>query len=60
MALGIVLAGMLPAWCPCALTAERLGTAEITIRVHRDQITRKMKAQSLPDLVMMASKPGLL
>ena len=40
-------------------TAAELGTAEITIRVHRGQIMRKMAAQSLADLVRMADKLGL-
>lgn len=40
-------------------TAAELGTAEITIRVHRGQIMRKMAAQSLPDLVRMVDKLGL-
>lgn len=41
-------------------TAHRLGTAEITIRVHRAKIMRKMKAQSLAELVRMSSTLGLL
>lgn len=40
--------------------ADRLGVAEITIRVHRGQIMRKMAAQSLSDLVRMAERLGLL
>ena len=41
-------------------TAAELGTAEITIRVHRGQIMRKMAAQSLSELVRMAERLGLL
>ena len=41
-------------------TAGELGIAEITIRVHRGQIMRKMSAQSLSELVRMAEKLGLL
>ena len=41
-------------------TAAELGTSEITVRVHRGQIMRKMGARSLPDLVRMADKLGLL
>lgn len=41
-------------------TAAELGTSEITVRVHRGQIMRKMAARSLPDLVRMADKLGLL
>jgi FixJ family two-component response regulator len=40
-------------------TAADLGTSEITIRVHRGQIMRKMGAQSLAELVRMADKLGL-
>lgn len=37
-------------------TAGELGTSEITIRIHRGQIMRKMQADSLPELVRMAAK----
>jgi FixJ family two-component response regulator len=37
-------------------TAGELGTSEITIRIHRGQIMRKMEAESLADLVRMAGK----
>jgi len=37
-------------------TAGELGTSEITIRIHRGQIMRKMEAESLADLVRMAAK----
>jgi FixJ family two-component response regulator len=40
-------------------TAGELGTSEITIRIHRAQIMRKMAAQSLADLVRMAAKLGI-
>lgn len=40
-------------------TAAELGTSEITIRVHRGQIMRKMQAQSLADLIRMADKLGI-
>jgi FixJ family two-component response regulator len=39
-------------------TAADLGTSEITIRVHRGQIMRKMGARSLAELVRMADKLG--
>jgi FixJ family two-component response regulator len=39
--------------------AEKLGIAEITLQVHRGKIMRKMAAQSVPDLVRMASKLGI-
>lgn len=37
-------------------TAAKLGTTEITIRVHRGQIMRKMGARSLAELVRIADK----
>ena len=36
-----------------------LGISEITVKAHRGQVTRKMKADSLPDLVTMAARLGL-
>ena len=41
-------------------SAEKLGIAEITLQIHRRQILRKMGAQSIPDLVRMATKLGIL
>ncbi|WP_035357176.1 response regulator transcription factor [Edaphobacter aggregans] len=40
-------------------TAWELGTSEITIRIHRGQIMKKMEAQSLADLVRKAAKLGI-
>jgi FixJ family two-component response regulator len=40
-------------------TAWELGTSEITIRIHRGQIMKKMAAKSLADLVRMAGKLGI-
>jgi len=39
--------------------AADLGTSEITIKVHRGSIMRKMQAESLADLVRMASRLDL-
>jgi FixJ family two-component response regulator len=39
--------------------ADRLATAEKTIKVHRASIMKKMGAQSLADLVRMAEKAGI-
>jgi FixJ family two-component response regulator len=36
-----------------------LGISEITVKAHRGQVMRKMKADSLPDLVTMAVRLGL-
>src|SRR6202047_4045627 len=36
--------------------AGDLGISEITVKVHRAQVVRKMKAASLPDLARMADK----
>src|SRR5467141_2997848 len=36
-----------------------LGISEITVKAHRGQVMRKMKADSLPDLVTMAAHLGL-
>src|SRR5262245_40352155 len=36
-----------------------LGISEVTVKAHRGQVMRKMKAGSLPDLVTMAARLGL-
>jgi FixJ family two-component response regulator len=36
-----------------------LGISEITVKAHRGQVMRKMKAESLPDLVTMVARLGL-
>jgi FixJ family two-component response regulator len=37
---------------------DELGISEITVKVHRGQVMRKMKAESLPDLVTKAARLG--
>ena len=39
--------------------AGELGTSEITVKVHRGHVMRKMKADSVADLVRMAGRLGL-
>ncbi|MCS7080715.1 MAG: response regulator [Chloracidobacterium sp.] len=39
--------------------AAKLGTSEITVKVHRGQVMRKMQVSSLPELVRAAERLGL-
>ena len=39
--------------------AGQLGVSEITVKVNRAQVMRKMKAATLPDLIRMADRLGL-
>jgi FixJ family two-component response regulator len=39
--------------------AAEIGIAEITVKIHRGHIMRKMAAKSLADLVKMAQALGL-
>ena len=39
--------------------AAELGTAEITVKIQRGRVMKKMKANSLPSLVRMAQKLGV-
>jgi FixJ family two-component response regulator len=50
----LVVAGMLN-----KQVGGELGISEITVKAHRGQVMRKMKAASLPDLVTMAARLGL-
>lgn len=39
--------------------AQKLGTSEVTIKIHRGNLIRKMRADSVADLVRMSEKLGL-
>lgn len=52
--MGLVVAGLLN-----KQVGGELGISEITVKAHRGQVMRKMKARSLADLVMMAARLGI-
>ena len=52
--MGLVVSGLLN-----KQVGGDLGISEITVKAHRGQVMRKMKADSLPDLVTMAARLGL-
>jgi FixJ family two-component response regulator len=52
--MGLVTAGLMN-----KQVAARLGVSEITVKIHRGNLMRKMQAQSLADLVRMADTLGV-
>lgn len=52
--MGLVVAGLLN-----KQVGGELGISEITVKAHRGQVMRKMKAASLPELVTMAARLGV-
>ena len=39
--------------------AFEIGTSEVTVKVHRTNLMRKLQASSMADLIMMATKLGI-
>jgi FixJ family two-component response regulator len=52
--MGLVVSGLLN-----KQVGGELGISEVTVKAHRGQVMRKMRAGSLPDLVTMADRLGV-
>lgn len=53
--MALVVAGL-----PNKQVGSELGISEITVKAHRGSMMRKMKADSLPELVSMAARLRLI
>ncbi|CAB3805562.1 hypothetical protein LMG28138_05679 [Pararobbsia alpina] len=49
----------MPGICRVKTTGPPRNLSEITVKVHRGQVMRKMKARSMPDLVRQAESLGV-
>jgi FixJ family two-component response regulator len=52
--MGLVTAGLMN-----KVIAAEIGLSEITVKIHRGHLMRKMEARSLADLVRMAEALGI-
>ena len=52
--MGLVCAGLMNRH-----SAAKLGVSEITLKVHRHNVMKKLGAKTLPDLVRMAQALGI-
>ena len=52
--MGLAVSGMLN-----KQIAAQIGISEVTVKIHRGQVMRKMKARTFADLVIMAQQLGI-
>ncbi len=52
--MGLAVAGLLN-----KQIAAQIGISEVTVKIHRGQAMRKMKARTFAELVLMAQQLGL-
>jgi len=53
--MALVVAGL-----PNRQVASQLGISEITVKAHRGKVMQKMNAASLPELVIMSARLGII